>query len=157
MIEDHKNNLRTISIFHLNNWKKKQLHWSCFCEAFVQNLNIEETQKPISVHRVQSSMFQKIFHYKRSHSCKQEHLRCRYSTAELMWDLVKQKDLKRLEHLEGEDGQACAFFTCAFLVWSWSVLDGTIWDQMGPRSTLRYPEVPQSTKKYLKVPRSTSK
>ena len=49
---------------------------------------------------------------------KQEHLRCRYSTAELMWDLVKQKDLKRLEHIEGEDGQACAFFTCAILVWS---------------------------------------
>ena len=88
---------------------------------------------------------------------KQEHLRCRYSTAELKWDLVKQKDLKRLEHIEGEDGQACAFFTCAFLVWSWSVLEGTIWDQMGPRSTLRYPEVPQSTKKYLKVARSTSK
>ena len=72
-----------------------------------------------------------------------------------MWDLVKQKDLKRLEHIEGEDGQACAFFTCAFLVWSWSVLDGTRWDQMGPRSTLRYSEVPQSTQRYLKVPKCT--
>ena len=41
---------------------------------------------------------------------KQEHLRCRYKTAELMWDLVKQKDLKRLEHIQGEDGRACAFF-----------------------------------------------
>ena len=27
-------------------------------------------------------------------------------------------DLKRLDHIEGKDGQACAFFTCAFLVWS---------------------------------------
>ena len=28
------------------------------------------------------------------------------------------KDLKRLDHIEGEDGQACAFFACVFPVWS---------------------------------------
>ena len=28
------------------------------------------------------------------------------------------KDLKRLDHIEGEDGQVCAFFACVFPVWS---------------------------------------
>ena len=58
------------------------------------------------------------------------------------------KNLKRLDHIEGEDGQACAFFTCAFLVWSdldqyWMGLNGTV-----------IPEVPPSTQQYLKVSRS---
>ena len=50
------------------------------------------------------------------------------------------KDLKKLDHLEGEDG------TSKYL--------------KIPRSTskyLKYPKVPQSTSKYLKIPRTTSK
>ena len=90
------------------------------------------------------------------------------------------KDLKRLNHIEGEDGQACAFFYMCIsgLVWSgsglhqyWTGLDGTfIPEQLVHKITTeqyfwvlgasKYQEVPKSTQKYLKcqeVPESTHK
>ena len=70
------------------------------------------------------------------------------------------KNLKRLDHIEGEDGQACAFFYViiyGLVLVKVKVPKSTSKYTEVPRSISKYPEVPQSTQKYIKVPRSTAK